>query len=424
MTTIYPNSDDSNKNVQKRTIAIICGSVLLIVFIVTVCMWIAQNYGHAAFGDKGDRGIEGQDSAAGPFINNEKDSIDRIKNYALTKAEAKSIIAKYPAKDGANPQFVLLAFDGSRSLPMWEQSRAFAKEMNASNTPLHFTYFINAVYLLEPKFHRWFASPGQQPGVSNIGFATSREDVMARIAQINAAYKEGHEIGSHNVGHYDGGTWTFEQWTEQFDIFDKIVLHPETMRPEYHIDVPPSELVGFRAPNLSINHAMFLALKERHFLYDASRTAAGLDFPYKDENGLWELPLPTVTIGPADKRGRSARVLAMDYNLFLRDTKGKDIAKKGTALWDTLHEQTVDAFVRQFNGQYMVTDAATGQRKAGKRAPIYFASHFSSWNDGVYWESMKDFARAVCGKPEVYCVTYKDLAMWMEAKEALANPGL
>lgn len=399
-----------------KNLIVACGVILLLVFTATVCFWL----GHKA----GTRNPGGEE-----VLGSEIDSLDREKDPNQGIVDAKAVISKYPTRDGSSPQFVLLAFDGSRSLDMWKQSRTFAREMNASNTPIHFTYFINAVYLLDPQFHKRFASPGESAGISNIGFATSREDVLARIEQINGAYKEGHEIGSHNVGHFEGGTWTFDQWMEQFDLFDDIVFHPEKMRAEYRIDVPRSELVGFRAPDLSINPAMFQALKQKRFLYDASRTAASYDFPYKDENGLWELALPTIYIGSKNGSGqgvvRPGRVLAMDYNLFLHNTKGKDIAKKGTPLWDSIHKQTLDAFMAEFNAQYMTADvSAPSDKKAGKRAPIYFASHFSTWNDGVYWESMKDFARAVCGKPDVYCVTYKDLAMWMEAKETLAKPNL
>ncbi len=390
---------------KKKIVCIASAAVFVIVAAISAGIWIAKN--KTARVD-GDQVRDGDGSAASGTMPSNIDAAGRHISHELTLDEAKAIIAKYPTKNAANPQFVLFAFDGSRSLSMWKQSLQFAREMNASNAPLHFTYFINAVYILDPQFHGLFASPGQSPGVSNIGFATSREDVLARIGQINTAYKEGHEIGSHNVGHYEGVTWSFDEWMGQFDLFDKIVLHPESMRPEYHIDVPASEIVGFRAPDLSVNDAMYDALKEKHFLYDASRTATAYYFPHKDKNGLWELPLPSVAIGPKDKRGRQANVLAMDYNLFFHDTKGVDIAKKGTVLWDTLYDQTVDAFLNQFKIQY-----------SGKRSPIYFASHFSSWNDGAYWEAMKDFARSVCSKPEVYCVTYKDLAMWMEAKATL-----
>ena len=47
------------------------------------------------------------------------------------------------------------------------------------------------------------------------------------------------------------------------------------------------------------------------------------------------------------------------------------------------------------------------------RAPIFIGHHFSQWNDGVYWSVMQDFAREVCGKPEVKCVTFKELANYL-----------
>jgi hypothetical protein len=395
-----------------RTMWKIFWGVVLVSVLVGITIWLVSADGKKA---RREQAIAKNPAIALPIEG------QRATSSAPTLAEAKAMIATYTAKKGANPQFVLLAFDGSRSLTMWENSRAFAKEMAASGTPVYFTYFINAVYLLDPKFHSWFQSPGQKAGVSNIGFGTSQEDVLARIAEINAAYAEGHEIGSHNVGHFEGGNWTFDEWMGQFDLFDKIVSRAESMNAAYHIDVPLEDIVGFRAPDLSVNQEMYRALAAKHFLYDASKAGGGHSFPYKDQNGLWQLSLPTITVGPAYKHKGSKnpyqdRVLAMDYNLFLHDTKGKDLAKKETALWQTIHDQTLAALMNDFDEQYY-KDGKTGV--PGRRAPVYFASHFSTWNDGVYWEAMKDFAREVCGKPEVYCITYRDLAMWMEAKDVI-----
>lgn len=51
----------------------------------------------------------------------------------------------------------------------------------------------------------------------------------------------------------------------------------------------------------------------------------------------------------------------------------------------------------------------------GSRAPVNIGHHFSEWNDGVYWQTMKDFAEEVCGLPDVRCVTYTGLADWLDA---------
>ena len=41
-------------------------------------------------------------------------------------------------------------------------------------------------------------------------------------------------------------------------------------------------------------------------------------------------------------------------------------------------------------------------------------NHFSQWNDGIYWEAMKEFARKVCDLPNVRCSTFSDLVKYME----------
>lgn len=394
----------------RQLVWIIIVGIILVVAGALAYMTLQVKFGLKQDGSKNTEGLNGGtntlgSNTAGPDgTGSDTLSGSERKPLSMTIEQAKGIVEKY----GDKPQFVLLAFDGSRSLAMWRATRNFAKEMNEKNKPLHFTYFINAVYLLDPDFHDRFTSPGQKSGVSNIGFATGEQDVLDRVAEINAAYKEGHEIGSHNAGHFPGGNWTLEEWRSQFDLFDDIVGNTQKMRPEYKLEVPISEIVGFRAPDLSTNAYMYEVLKENNFLYDASKTASHHGFPYKDAYGLWQLPLPAISIGPANKKGYRSQILAMDYNLFIRHTKGIDKAKKGTILWNTIYGETMDAFNNYFESSYR-----------GKRTPVYFASHFSLWNDGVYWQSMQDFAQSVCGKEQVYCITYKDLAIWMEAKSIL-----
>jgi len=52
----------------------------------------------------------------------------------------------------------------------------------------------------------------------------------------------------------------------------------------------------------------------------------------------------------------------------------------------------------------------------GNRAPVHIGHHFSLWNGGAYWEAMQEFALAVCGRPEVKCVTYTELADFVDTR--------
>jgi hypothetical protein len=68
-----------------------------------------------------------------------------------------------------------------------------------------------------------------------------------------------------------------------------------------------------------------------------------------------------------------------------------------------MYNDTLTSYRNYFKGNF-----------AGTRAPVFIGHHFSRWNDGVYWEVMKTFAREECGKPEVRCVTYRELADYLD----------
>ena len=297
-----------------------------------------------------------------------------------------------------NKQFVVFAFDGSRSLKMWKDTRAYAAEMASSGMPVHYTYFINGVYLLAPKDHHLYQAPGMPAGVSNIGFGDSKQDVLDRIDQINGAIAEGHEIGSHNMGHFTGTKWTYDEWKDQLDNFKKTIYGASNFDPDYHLNLKEGDIIGFRAPNLGLNNAMFKALYDEGYLYDTSAISSGGKWPVKNAFGILEMPISTLRMG-----AHRSYVIAMDYSIFVHQTAAKDRVKKGTQEWAALYKDTYDAYKAQFDANY-----------AGNHAPLYMANHFSTWNDGVYWEVMKDFGREVCGKPDVVCGSYKDLALYMK----------
>src|SRR4051812_29546446 len=48
----------------------------------------------------------------------------------------------------ANPQFVLFAFDGSRSMDSIRKTLDFADDMQKQGKPIRFTYFVNAVHFI------------------------------------------------------------------------------------------------------------------------------------------------------------------------------------------------------------------------------------------------------------------------------------
>ena len=113
-----------------------------------------------------------------------------------------------------------------------------------------------------------------------------------------------------------------------------------------------------------------------------------MDFqPKRDRYGIWDFPL-------ASLRAAHGRVPSMDYNFYFKDSKGKPNPSNG-ALYE---QRMLDAYRKYFRNNYN-----------GSRAPIHIGHHFSKWNGGAYWRAMKRFAIEVCGKPDVKCVTYREL---------------
>jgi hypothetical protein len=303
----------------------------------------------------------------------------------------------------STPQFVLLSFDGSKSLEMWRNTREFAQKMNSEGKLLHFTYFINSIYLLTAEKKDVYESPKGVKGHSLIGFSNSEEDVVIRVKEIKKAYDEGHEIASHTAGHFPGRFLNEEEWKKEFLSFDSLIS--DIQKNNSSVVIPDisflkKEIVGFRAPELSVNKALYKTLKDFNFVYDSSGIALPDRQPKKDEYGIWHIPLNTIEIGEGN-----ISAISMDYSLWILQSYGVEEVKKGTETWNKYFNDVKKSFTEYFDRNYK-----------NNRAPVVIGNHFSLWNDGVYFEAVKSFAEDVCGKPEVYCVTFKEYVKYLNAK--------
>lgn len=300
------------------------------------------------------------------------------------------------------PQFVLISFDGSRQTEIWKMIRLFKDEMRGAGKPINVTQFINTAYLLTRENKDLYQGPGRPRGTSNVGFSEDMDQLRIRVREINRAIADGDEIAIHTTGHFSGLNWSKEEWLQELASFDSILfglgkLYPDAGLPRLHLS--PEDVVGFRAPYLDHSPGLYEALPTiSRMRYDSSEIGNANAWPYKDENGLWHIPLGMMEIGPYKKS-----ILAMDYNLYARDSQAQDWIKKGTEAWDTIYNDTLHAFRGYFNSNY-----------TGNRAPVLVGYHFEVWNDGVYWEVLKTFARETCGKPEVRCGTFKELVDYMD----------
>lgn len=343
-------------------------------------------------------------SSAKPVVVDEpkQEQIERVATTTeLQTSEASPTKQNSIHTQTTSTQYVVLAFDGSRSIDMWKQTRAFAKRMAEEGSPVHFTFFINTAYLLAPQHRNFYRPPQHATGTSAIGFASSEQDVANRLEQMNAVQREGHEIGCHLTGHYNGASWTKEEWIQEFQSFFDIVQQVGTIN---HLEqqpaerrsllLPPEGIIGFRAPELGVNKAIWPVLQKYQFQYDTSLTAKPGAWPTKLASGLWEFPLTKIPFAGSS----TSSLLSMDYNFFFKQSQAKEQAVRGTALWDQYYAEVLTSYRDYFKQSF-----------EGNRAPIFIGHHFSLWNDGVYWEAMKSFATEVCGRPAVRCVSYKEV---------------
>lgn len=296
------------------------------------------------------------------------------------------------------PQYVLMAFDGSLSLDFWEESLTFANNLKAANKPLDFTYFISGTYFIPDALKADRAKGYKAPhglgwGKSAIGFGGVTEKIKTRVDYVDRAATEGHEIASHANGHFDGSQWTYEDWKSEFEQFDSIFFGERAVKRLSKVTL--EDVVGFRAPQLGHSPGLFQVLAERHYTYDTSKTAEPNYWPQKSSAGVWNMPLAMLRIV-----GSGKKTLSMDYNFYVADSGGN--ADPANAA--RYRKQMVDTYRAYFKSNYY-----------GNRAPVHIGHHFSKWNGGAYWSAMQDFAKEVCGKPEVKCVTYKEYIKYLES---------
>ncbi len=290
------------------------------------------------------------------------------------------------APEAQKPQFVIISFDGAHDVAQWRRSRALA-----ARTGARFTYFLSCVFLLSRETRHEYQAPGMGSGKSNVGFAQSKQEVTERLGEINLAASEGHEIASHACGHFDGKAWSKADWLKEFASFRHI------LRDAYSIngiaDEPAgwrafadSAIHGFRAPYLETGKGLYDALKTVGFAYDASGISRG---PAEPEAGSVErFSLPQIPEGP-----NARRVIAMDYNLFVRHSGGFERPDEAAAF----QERTYEAFKAAFDAQYR-----------SERIPLQLGFHFTLMNDGAYWKALERFAEEVCVKADVVCTSYGD----------------
>lgn len=297
-----------------------------------------------------------------------------------------SIGLSAPASAEKVHQFIAMGFDGSKSLIMWQETLDFAKAND-----IQFTYFISGPMFITDENAAYYKGPRQARGRSDIGFGGTSEEIAARVAFVRRAYREGHDIASHANGHWKGANWSKAEWLDELGQFHDIMskVHeingiPNTNAREWRRII--ASIKGFRAPLLSWNENMLSALSDLGYKYDTSRNNFRDYWPGRNADDIWDFPLVSLPLS-------SGSVLSMDYNFYvLHNTTG--VAPQASM------ERAYSAY---FTHNY-----------EGSRAPIHIGHHFARWKRGAYWRALQNFAVEHCGKPDVICGSYDQLAKRMD----------
>ncbi|MEU5114172.1 hypothetical protein AB0G64_22035 [Streptomyces longwoodensis] len=300
------------------------------------------------------------------------------------------------------PQFVVFSWDGAGedSQKLFSHFREVAKANNAT-----MTFFLSGVYMLPEEKRDLYKPPQHSPGRSDIGF-NDEQGIADTAKQLRLAWQEGNEIGTHFNGHFCGkdggvGQWSVEDWKDEITQAKQFVKTWKTNTGMSKAAPLPfdydKELIGARTPCLEGQKNFMKAARDMGFRYDTSGVNNQV-WPGKKE-GLWDLSMQLVPF-----HGHSYEQLTMDYNFMVNQS--------GTATQG-------DPAKRAFWGHQMRDSLLAGFQRAydGNRAPLVIGNHFESWNGGVYMRAVQDVVEAVCNKPDVRCVSFHQLADWLDAQD-------
>jgi hypothetical protein len=302
------------------------------------------------------------------------------------------------------PQFIVVSFDGVGWHEKWQYFNSIAAQV-----PFHFTGFLTGVYLLSDKTKDKYQGAGHGVGKSSVGW-TAPADVPVEVADLNQAYRSGNEIASHFNGHFcagdgsSGNDWSTEQWNNELDQFMNLMsdVRSNNALPGPGLAFGPSEIIGERTPCLEGTPAqLYPALIAHHMTYDSSFTRRGISWPTQSQQyKIWQMGMAEFPV-----HGTSHFQITMDYNFYYTQ-------RGGTSTGVTPAQSAADSAQVQATYQDMY-NATT----AGNRAPLILGNHFNAWNNNAYSTALGGFLLANCGKPDTYCVPFRDVVAWMKLQD-------
>ncbi|WP_416971886.1 hypothetical protein [Streptomyces sp. 4F14] len=300
------------------------------------------------------------------------------------------------------PQFVVFSWDGALQGDdqLFSHYRSLAQEYNA-----HMTFFLTGIYLL-PKDKKNLYNPPQHPqGSAAISYATD-DHIRTTLEQLGRAWEEGNEIGTHFNGHFceakGGKDWSVAEWKSEIDQFYEFAENWKTNTGFKEMDPLPfdfrKEVTGGRAPCLEGQPNLLKAAKSYGWRYDASSPGKFQVWPDK-KDGIWDFPLQMLPYEGGKYQG-----LSMDFNFLYNQSNGE--VNGDPAKYPQWERETLDTYMAGFNRVFY-----------GSRAPMFIGNHFEDWNGGIYMRAVDQMIRNVCTKKDVKCVSFKELADWMDVQD-------
>ncbi|MFF3750477.1 hypothetical protein ACFYYH_08465 [Streptomyces sp. NPDC002018] len=350
-------------------------------------------------GEGARKGAPGAKEAAGP----PKAVIKLLGDGSTAFTGAQPNLAKPERlKPGEKPpQFVVFSWDGAGedSQKLFSHFRGLSKKYKMT-----MTYFLSGVYLLPEEKAEQYRPPQHSPGSSDIGF-NDVKGIKATLRELRAAWQDGNEIGTHFNGHFCGddggvGTWSVDEWKSEINQAKSFVKNWKTnagLKKEAPLPFDyDKEMVGGRTPCLEGQKNMMKAARGMGFRYDSSGISNQV-WPRKTE-GMWDIPLQLVPVP-----GRDFETLSMDYNFMYNQSGTVNGDPSQHTYWGN---QMRDGLLQAFDRAYK-----------GNRAPLIIGNHFESWNGGTYMRAIEETIKKVCVQKDVRCVSFRQLADWLDVQD-------
>lgn len=299
------------------------------------------------------------------------------------------------------PQFVLFSLDGAGSHDIWQRFLAAAEESGA-----RFTAFLTGLYLIADEHRDAYTGPGHGTGKASVAFGGDRAAIATEVADLNAAWTAGHEIGTHYNGHFcagnppSGNDWSTADWESELgqfltfvDTFQQINGYHDTA-----LAFGSGDIAGGRIPCLEGDLDAVIPVWQKHGMtYDTSKNRfTGIGWPELID-GIWEFQLP-YAYSPAFDR----KIVPMNYNLWATFNGAAEEPDTAPRLRAAV-KQTYEYFFDQ------VYD--------GNRAPLVIETHANEWNGDSFVPPALEFMSEVCAKKDVICATYSDVVAWLAVQD-------